>query len=304
MRTAKNEVNTVMKAHPFIKWVGGKTQLLQEIERSLSEDFSTKQEITYIEPFVGGGAVLFWILQKYNNITKAIINDVNAELICTYKVVKNHVSELIERLAAIQSDYVPLSSDERKRYYLQRRTEFNEKPISDIETAALFIFLNRTCFNGLYRVNSKGQFNVPHGRYANPKICDTSNLLACSNLLQNVEILCGDFVNTLQFASDRALFYLDPPYRPLTETSSFTAYSLTGFDDREQLRLRDFCEQITVEQAMFIASNSDPTNIKPNEDFFDRIYSRFNIRRVSATRMINSVSTGRGAINEVIISNL
>ncbi len=288
---------------PFVKWVGGKTQLLGEIADSLPKNLADRGELCYVEPFVGGGAVLFWILQTYPNITRAIINDINQELICTYRVIQTDVERLIEALSELQSNYLALNVEERKLCFLEKRVLFNTKCNSDITTAALFIFLNKTCFNGLYRVNSKGEFNVPHGRYANPKICDAENLRAVSRLLQGVEILCGDFSKTIDYAAENTIYYLDPPYRPLTDSSSFTSYSLSGFDDADQIRLRDFCEAISSRKSLFVASNSDPTNVDPTADFFDRLYLNFSIRRVSAKRVINSVVSGRGKLNEVMISN-
>lgn len=294
----------IYPAKPFVKWVGGKTQLLDDIKKSLPHDFSQRNGVTYVEPFVGGGAVLFWILQEYSNITRAIINDINAELICTYRVIKCDVESLIIELDRLQTEYLPLDEVYRKEYYLFQRERFNERDISDVETAALFIFLNRTCFNGLYRVNSKGKFNVPHGRYSNPKICDEETLKADSAVLQRVEILCGDFAQTGIYASDNVLYYFDPPYRPLTETSAFTSYSKNGFDDAEQMRLRDFCAHISKRKSLFVASNSDPQNVDNKDDFFDQLYEMFSIKRVSAARMINSKGTGRGAISEIVISNI
>lgn len=291
-------------ARPFIKWVGGKTQLLDEVHKSLPLDFASRQHITYVEPFVGGGAVLFWILQTYPNIERAVINDINPELICTYRVIKENVEELIAELVHIQDEYISLVAEDRKAYYMVNRARFNTKMTTPIETAALFIFLNRTCFNGLYRVNSKGEFNVPHGKYANPRICDVDNLRACSAALQKVEILCGDFSETGRYAGPNTLFYFDPPYKPITETSSFTSYSKEGFNDAEQIRLRDFCDQISRDKALFVASNSDPKDVNPTENFFDTIYQHFVIKRVSAARMINSDASGRGAISELMISNV
>lgn len=291
-------------AKPFVKWVGGKTQLLEDIKKALPMDLSQREDVTYVEPFVGGGAVLFWILQEYPNITRAVINDINAELICTYRVVQKDVESLIAELGRLQGQYLPLNEGARKDYFMTQRERFNEAKKTEVETAALFIFLNRTCFNGLYRVNSKGKFNVPHGRYSNPKICDTETLRADSALLQRVEILCGDFAQTGRYAGDNVLYYFDPPYRPLTDTSAFTSYSKDGFDDAEQMRLRDFCEQIAAHKSLFIASNSDPQNVDNKDDFFDRLYRMFNIRRVSAARMINSKGDGRGAISEIMISNV
>ena len=291
-------------ARPFIKWVGGKTQLLNEVRKSLPRDFASRQHVTYVEPFVGGGAVIFWILQEYPNIERAVINDINQELICTYRVIKDNVGELIAGLTHIQNEYITLGAEDRKAYFLEKRTRFNTKKTTKIETAALFIFLNRTCFNGLYRVNSKGEFNVPHGKYANPRICNADNLRACSAVLQKVEILCGDFAETRRFAGPNTLFYLDPPYKPITETSSFNSYAREGFDDSEQLRLRDFCNQISKDKALFVASNSDPKAVNPTENFFETIYQHFFIKRVSATRMINSEASGRGAVSELMISNV
>lgn len=293
-----------IQARPFVKWVGGKTQLLDEVKKSLPRDFSTRQHITYVEPFVGGGAVVFKLLQEYPNIERAIINDINEELICTYRVIKENVEDLIEILDVIQSEYIPLSSNDRKSYFIAKRSLFNAKKITPLETAALFIFLNRTCFNGLYRVNSKGEFNVPHGKYVNPRICDADNLRACSKVLQKVEILCGDFAETGRYAGPDTLYYFDPPYKPITETSSFTSYTRGGFNDQEQIRLRDFCDNISAAKSSFIASNSDPRNANSKENFFDSIYNNFFIRRVSATRMINSDASGRGSISEIMISNV
>lgn len=299
-----NLVEEITNARPFIKWVGGKTQLLEEVRKSLPVDLASRKHVTYVEPFVGGGAVLFWILQAYPNIEHAVINDINKELICTYKVIQNDVESLIKILSTIQSEYIPLTAESRKDYYMEKRALFNTKTISPEETAALFIFLNRTCFNGLYRVNSKGAFNVPHGKYANPRICDAENLRACSSILQKVEILCGDFSETGCYAGPRTLYYFDPPYKPITETSSFTSYSKDGFDDKEQIRLRDFCDQISKKNALFVASNSDPKDVNPKANFFDILYNHFFIKRVSATRMINSDANGRGAVSELMISNV
>lgn len=291
-------------AKPFVKWAGGKTQLLGDIEKALPKDLLQRESVTYVEPFVGGGAVLFWILQEYPNITKAVINDINAELICTYRVIRNDVERLIAELARLQEEYLPLDDNGRKKYYLAQRARFNEGNHSDVETAALFIFLNRTCFNGLYRVNAKGKFNVPHGRYTNPRICDAETLRADSALLQRVEILCGDFAQTGSYAGKDTLYYFDPPYRPLTDTASFTSYSKGGFNDVEQTRLRDFCDHIASKNALFVASNSDPQNVDADDNFFDNLYKMFSIRRVSAARMINSKADGRGMISEIMISNV
>ncbi len=292
-----------IKAKPFIKWVGGKTQLIESIRKVLPENFDTIKNITYVEPFVGGGAVLFWILQQYPNITKAVINDINPDLTTAYKTIKETPSELVEILQTIQGEYLPLNEENRKKYYLNKRRRFNSKSLNAIENTALFIFLNRTCFNGLYRVNAKGLFNVPFGQYVNPKICDEQTIFADSKLLQKVEILTGDFEDTLRYASDNSFFYFDPPYKPLSQTSSFNSYAKEGFGDNEQIRLSDFCKKIDLLGYRFILSNSDVKGENPDDDFFDKLYKQFIIQRVYATRMVNANAAKRGKLTELLITN-
>lgn len=293
------------RAKPFVKWVGGKTQLINELCESLPASLGEKRGLTYVEPFVGGGAFLFWILQQFPNIQKAVINDINKHLMDTYTIIRDNVEDLIASLDRSQEEYLSFCDEERRKaYYLSKRDEFNSDSKNELETAALFIFLNRTCFNGLYRVNSKGKFNVPSGRYANPRICDADTLRADSKLLQKVEILCEDFSQTSKYATPDTIYYLDPPYKPLTETSAFTSYSSEGFNDSEQIRLRDFCEEISAKGALFIASNSDPYQTSEGNRFFDDIYGGFRIRRVSATRMVNCDPKGRGKLSELMITNI
>ena len=292
-----------IKAKPFIKWVGGKTQLIDSIEKALPKSFDKLNSATYIEPFVGGGAVLFWILQQYPNITKAVINDINPDLTTAYKTIKENPTELVQALQIIQDEYLPLNEEKRKEYYLIKRNRFNTKSLNSVENTALFIFLNRTCFNGLYRVNSKGLFNVPFGRYANPKICDKQTIFADSELLQKVEIMTGDFEETLKYASKNSFFYFDPPYKPLSETSSFNSYAKEDFNDLEQIRLGNFCKKINMLGHHFILSNSDVKGKNPNDNFFDDLYEQFNINRVYATRMVNANAEKRGKLTELLISN-
>lgn len=293
----------VIKAKPFIKWVGGKTQLIESIEKALPKNFSDIKNVTYIEPFVGGGAILFWILQQYPNITTAVINDINPDLTTAYKTIKETPFELCDFLQIIQDEYLPLDENKRKEYYLNKRERFNTKLLDPVENTALFIFLNRTCFNGLYRVNSKGLFNVPFGRYANPKICDKQTIFADSEILQKVEILTGDFEDTLKYATNNSLFYFDPPYKPLSATSSFNSYTKEDFNDLEQIRLRDFCEKIDLLGYNFILSNSDVKGKNPNDNFFDDLYKQFSIKRVFATRMVNANAEKRGKLTELLITN-
>lgn len=288
---------------PFVKWVGGKTQLIKSIQETLPENFYKIKDLTYIEPFVGGGAVLFWVLNNYPNITKAIINDINPDLTTAYKTIKTNPKDLIKSLSAIQEEYIPLTEEKRKEYFLEKRSRFNTKSLDNIENTSLFIFLNRTCFNGLYRVNSKGLFNVPFGKYTNPKICDKETILADSHILQKVEILTGDFKETLKHADNKSLFYFNPPYKPLSNTSSFTSYSKEDFNDLDQIRLGDFCKKIDELGHNFILSNSDVKECSINGNFFDDLYDSFDIQRVLAKRSINANADKRGKLTELMITN-
>lgn len=297
----KQSKNTLAK--PFVKWVGGKTQLLSDIESLLPKKLFEKKEITYVEPFIGGGAVLFWLLQNFSNIKHAIINDINLELINTYKTIKQHPNKLISILSSFEKEYISKTPERRKEYFLQQREIFNAKKEDIVTNSALFIFLNKTCFNGLYRVNNNGMFNVPFGKYVHPSICNKENIILCHNLLKNVTILQGDFSQTLSYANENSFFYLDPPYKPLTKTSSFTAYSKENFSDKDQIRLHRFCNDISAIGSYFLLSNSDVNTETNKDDFFDDLYSMYNIHRVLALRMINSNITKRGKIQELMISN-
>ena len=290
---------------PFLKWAGGKGQLLNEIEKYYPFDCSSITK--YAEPFVGGGAVLFDILNKYD-LEQIYISDINAELINAYVIIREHIDELIGLLTKYQSEYVPLETENRKSYYMIKRDRFNVLKVNgneaeNIEKAALMIFLNKTCFNGLFRVNKKGLFNVPMGSYKNPLICDEKNLRAVSDKLQNVEIICGDYRESENFIDENTFVYFDPPYRPITDTASFTAYTETLFNDEEQIELARFVDEMHKKGAKLVISNSDPKNHNTNDDFFDNIYSAHNIKRVEATRMINCNSESRGKIKELLISN-
>ncbi len=292
------------KAKPFLKWAGGKTQLLQTIDSFLPASFKDEKNITYIEPFVGGGAMLFFMLQKYHNIKRAIINDINSHLINTYKIIRNQPYQLIEFLSGLQYSYKSISDYEaQKEFYLNIRHKFNTMTLTDIEEAAYMLFINRTCFNGLYRENSKGEFNVPFGRYANPTICDESLILADSELLQSVEILNGDFSQTKEYIDGYTFFYFDPPYRPLDATSSFNSYVKEIFDDNEQRRLRNFYASLSEEGCFELLSNSDGKSRNENDNFFDDLYKEFIIERVNAKRSINVNPNKRGSLSELLIRN-
>jgi DNA adenine methylase len=291
-------------AKPFLKWAGGKTQLLTDIEKSLPADL-TKTNFTYIEPFVGSGAVLFWMLNNFPKMDKAVINDINEDLINTYRSIASQPKELISILEVLQTEFHNLegNEDDKKLYYYQKRDLYNTRKIEQSGQAALFIFLNRTCFNGLYRVNSQNLYNVPMGGYKKPTICDKENILAVSKALQKVEILCGDFEQTLDFANQNSVFYFDPPYKPLSETSSFNSYAKDDFNDNEQIRLKDFCSKLDILNHTWILSNSDVKGKDKNDNFFDDLYSDFSILRVDARRNINANPEKRGKLKELLITN-
>lgn len=244
---------------PFLKWAGGKGQLIKEIEHYYP--FETGKITKYAEPFVGGGAVLFDILSRYN-LKEVYISDINAELINTYRIIRDDVDDLIRMLQAMQNDFIPLDTDNRKAYYMQKRERFNDLKVNgneniNIEKAALMIFLNKTCFNGLFRVNKKGLFNVPMGAYKNPMICDEKNLRAVSEKLQKVTIICGDYRRSADFIDENTFAYFDPPYRPITDTASFTAYTENLFNDDAQIELAQFVDEMDKKGAKIIAKKED-----------------------------------------------
>lgn len=291
-------------AKPFLKWAGGKTQLIPQIEKIIPSQFH-KEKFTFIEPFVGSGAILFWMLNNFPNMEKAVINDINADLINTYKTIASKPKELISVLESLQNEYhsLDLKEVEKKEYYYEKRELYNTRNTEKSTQAALFIFLNRTCFNGLYRVNKSNGYNVPMGSYKKPTICDSENILAVSKALQRVEILCGDYQKTLDSISQNSLFYFDPPYKPLNETSSFNSYAKDEFNDLEQIRLRDFCAKLDIMGHQWILSNSDVKGKDINDNFFDDLYSQFIINRVDAKRSINANPEKRGKLKELLITN-
>lgn len=292
------------KAKPFIKWAGGKGQLLEQLDKQLPSDFSEWEDVTYIEPFVGGGAMLFYMLQTYANIRRAVINDINPDLTTCYQTVKNQPEELIDSLREIERDFLSLDKEaERKDFFLTVRTRYNEKNLDPIENTTKFIFLNRTCFNGLYRVNRKGLYNVPFGKYVNPTICDAETIRRDSEILQKVEIHTGDFSDTFRYGRGNTLFYFDPPYRPLSNTSNFNDYSKEAFNDMAQRRLKEYCDVINDAGFSFMLSNSDGREENEELGFFDILYSDYNIERVWASRNINSKPQMRSKLTEILVRN-
>jgi DNA adenine methylase len=291
-------------AKPFLKWAGGKTQLIAEIERSLPSEIA-QSKFTYIEPFVGSGAVLFWMLSNFPNLEKAIINDINADLINSYKVIATKPKQIISELKKIQDEYHSLKEQETEqlRYYIKKRGVYNSRKENMVIQAALFIFLNKSGFNGIYRVNSKNEYNVPKGSSSTPPICDEDNILAVSAALKRVVILSGDYQQSLKYATDNTFFYFDPPYKPLSKTSSFKSYTKEDFGDKEQIRLKEFCVEISEKGHKWMMSNSDVKGKDISDNFFDDLYSDFKIERVQAKRSINAHGDKRGKLSELLITN-
>lgn len=290
---------------PLLKWAGGKSQLIDQIQTHLPK-YVYKQDFCLIEPFFGGGAFSFWALENLPHLKKLIINDINQDLIHVYKAIQQHPNELLEELYKLQTAYDKLTNLESKKpFYYEKRDLFNHRSQNTIIQAALFIFLNKAGFNGLYRVNKNNEFNVPIGSYKQPKFFDKELILLLSEHFQNIMILSGDYSQTLNHlpADMPCLFYIDPPYRPISETASFTAYANNEFNDDEQIRLAKFCQKIDELGHQFILSNSDPKNHDIHDDFFDNLYIDFQINRINARRSIGANGDSRGQVNELLICN-
>ena len=289
----------ITKAKPFVKWAGGKGQLIDEIDGRLpKKEIEAGKIDTYIEPFVGGGAVFFYIAQNYPQFRRFYLFDINRDVVNCYNTVKKNLNRLISALKELESKFLSLSDARRQQMYYQMRSAFNE----DREPAKL-IFLNKTCFNGLYRVNKSNEFNVPFGDYKKPTIWNEQNLKAASRLLKKANIECRDFEACNEYLGEDSFVYFDPPYRPLSATASFTSYSKDRFSEEEQIRLSEFCRHVDGKDAKFLLSNSDPKNEDPNDHFFEDHYAGFTIERVKAVRAINCKASDRGQINELIITN-
>lgn len=283
---------------PFVKWAGGKRQLLPEIEARIPWEALRSGACGYVEPFVGGGATLFRVLARVPGV-RAVVNDLSPRLMGAYRAIRDDVGAVIERLAGLEAAFLPLDEAGRLAFYLEARRRFNAGGLDAAGQAATLLFLNRTCFNGLYRENAKGAFNVPYGKVKRPCICDRETLLADARALRGVDCQCGDFAETLKRVEGPAFFYLDPPYKPISQTSSFNAYTRVPFDDAEQARLARFCRALDAAGHRFLLSNSDPGG-----DFFERLYAGFRIERVQARRSVNANPAKRGALTELLISNL
>lgn len=248
--------------------------------------------------------MLFYMLQHYSNIKRAVINDLNPDLVKAYKTIKATPELLVQNLHQIEKEYLRINNEQdRKSFYLTIREIFNKKNISEIDNTTFFIFLNRTCFNGLYRVNSKGDFNVPFGKYKNPTICDTNTIYADSELLQKVEITNEDFEHMEQYVTENTFIYFDPPYRPLDATSCFNSYSKEKFNDNEQIRLKHFFDHLSDKKCLMMLSNSDCKGRNPEDIFFDELYKDYIIERVYASRSVNANPNKRGKLTELLIRN-
>ena len=282
------KLNSAPHARPFLKWAGGKTQLLSQISKRLPVEMKNGEISTYVEPFVGGGAVFFYLSRNFSFDHSAIF-DINEELILAYCVIKRSTKKLIHELELLESDYFSKNSEDRELYYYQVRDAFNgKKPETDFQhyhagwvpRAAQCIFLNRSGYNGLFRVNRKGEFNVPFGRYKSPRILNRDNLNGVSARLKKTTVILGDFTRCRKWVDNTSFVYLDPPYRPLNTTSSFTSYSKDSFSDPDQRRLAGLFRELDKKGAKIMLSNSDPRNEKPDDSFFDELYAGYTIERV------------------------
>lgn len=315
--------------HPVLKWAGGKRQLLEDIDQELPKDLKEGKIKRYYEPMVGGGAVFFHVKEKYGHLIESYhISDFNWDLFILYRVIQSHVKKLIKELESLASEYLPLPPTQqgekegaRISMFERIRNEYNSKKWAAvryrkdgitprkrfskewIRRSALTVFLNRTCFNGLYRVNSSGEFNVPHGRYDNPDIVNASNLLLVHEALKGVRIDVGSYEQFLDEMDSESFVYFDPPYRPLPNTNSFKEYHNAKFGDEEQLKLATQCKELHEKGVMFLLSNSDPKNTDKDDNFFDDAYSDFVVFRVNANRNINSDGAKRGKITEILVRN-
>ena len=298
-------------ARPFLKWAGGKGQLLTQLERLFPPALHEGSIQRYIEPFVGSGALFFRVRQAYL-IQEYMLADVNPELVLAYKTIQQDVESLLTELGDLEGRYLPLDEGARRDFYYHIRQQYNlgrgrlsleEFQPAWVNRTAQMLFLNRTCYNGLFRLNASGAFNVPFGRYTNPRLLDAENLRLVSRLLQGVSITCDDFTAIESQVDATTFVYFDPPYRPISKTAHFTSYSQHNFDDAQQLRLANFFRCLDGYGARLMLSNSDPHNLDPGDNFFEQAYPGFRIERVLAGRNINSQSQKRAPISELVILN-
>lgn len=289
---------------PAVKWAGGKYKLSNTIIETANTEIEFQKYDTYIEPFVGGGGMFLSMNNKFD-FKRKIISDVNPELINMYLQIKNNVQALIGELIEFENEFNSLPSDEaKKEYYLNLRKKFNSNIDDEAQTvnqAAIFIGLNKLGFNGLYRVNRKGHFNVPFGQKKTANLFDHDNIIKLSEVLKNTEIYLSDYKKMIDFATSKTLFYFDSPYRPLPNSPSFTAYAKSEFNDDNQKELAEMCQKLYKKGGSFILSNSDPKQIDSEDNFFDNLYSDFIIKRISARRAIGATAARRGMVSEILV---
>lgn len=300
--------NSTILAKPFVKWAGGKGRILDQLDANLPQFLYTATDICYVEPFVGGGAMLFHMLQNYKTISRVVINDINEELITCYRIIKDNPKGLISLLKRMEDGFLSESQEVRQELFYAYREEYNKKRniLSETRRCALFIFLNRTCFNGLYRVNLNGGFNVPYGRYTNPTICDEATLMSACEALNKVDVVikAGDYKDIIGDIKNptKTFVYLDPPYRPLLGEKNFQAYSKGPFSDLQQEELKDFCDEMTELGVRWMQSNSDSKN-EDGTSYFEDLYDNYVFQIIYAPRAINAFGEGRGKITESLIRN-
>ncbi|MDJ0745742.1 MAG: Dam family site-specific DNA-(adenine-N6)-methyltransferase [Xenococcaceae cyanobacterium MO_167.B27] len=308
-----NKINkNTSLAKPFLKWAGGKTQLLEQFDKLYPQQLKEGKVNKYFELFLGGGAVFFYVIQKYS-IEKVFLNDINKDLILGYKVIQQNPHGLINFLSQLQQNYYQSDNKQREKIFYKIRQDYNDQRINfdyknlsqkSLERVSFLIFINKTCFNGLYRTNKKGDFNVPFGRYKNPKICDETNILKVSQILQDVTLVSGNYDNFDKLIDNKSFVYIDPPYRPINKTSSFTSYAKSGFNDQNQIELSQYYKHLSEDySAKIMLSNSNPHNKELEDNFFHYLYSDYKINEVYASRMVNSDASKRGKITELVITN-
>ena len=297
----------MVQAKPFVKWAGGKGSVVEQLNKLLPIDFDKLEDVTYIEPFVGGGAMLFYMLNVHRNIRRVVINDINPDLINAYNLVKNNPQLLIDLTSDYQTEYLRRDANGKKQLYYQSRARYNEEILDDNQRAALFLFLNHTCYNGLFRVNALGRFNVPFGRNVSPGLDNPETIMATHQALKSIEITIlspGDYKRVASHLSSRGtnFVYFDPPYRPLSLTSNFKEYSNDPFGDEQQVELKRFCDKLNRKGCLFMLSNSDSKN-SDGSSYFEALYSDYRITRIDVPRYINADGQGRSKIKEILIRN-
>ena len=294
-------------AKPFLKWAGGKGSVVGRLDLLLPAEFDTWEDVSYVEPFVGGGAMLFHMLKVHRNIRRVVINDINPDLISVYRFVKDNPFALFESTLEYQAEYMRRDIVEKEQFYYQSRNRYNNGQLSDIQRAALFLFLNHTCYNGLFRVNSKGHFNVPFGHRVSIGLDNPASIMDAHRVMNSVDFCIlrpGDYKNTYRHLSrhGKSFIFLDPPYRPLSSTAYFKSYSTDPFGDKQQAELRSYCDRLSNKGCFFMLCDSDSKN-DDGTSFFEALYEGYSIMRIDVPRYINANGQERSKIKEVLIRN-